>query len=77
MFNKKVAEMRQRLKEYYRYYVGFVNNKNNEEMVNIYLFELSREYSNWQDEYIFGSEEKDRGCYHVNLTKKEIEYERE
>lgn len=76
LFDEDVAKIRQRLRGYYRYYVGFVNNKN-EEMVDIYLFEFSQEYANWKDEYIFGSEENDRGCYHINLTKKGIEYERE
>ncbi len=67
-------------KKYYRYYMGYINNKN-ENVIMIVLFNFSSKksrqvFANWKDEYISGTGnffEENTRHYFINLTKKMIE----
>ena len=75
--NESVEFDQKIIRKYYRQYMGFINDKN-EEVVSIYLFnEAQHEFAKWRDKYILGAGEffeKNTRSYKVNLTKGEIKY---
>jgi hypothetical protein len=78
-FNEALKMMRDKIKRYYRYYIGFINEKD-EQFIIIHLFNYSTRqsksiYDNWKNEYIFGADgffEDNTLTYNINLSKKQI-----
>lgn len=79
-FNDYLTEYKAEIKEFYRYYIGYKNNSN-EDIILIHLFNFNtseaREiFSEWQDKHIFGVGgffEENMRSFRVNLNKQEIE----
>jgi hypothetical protein len=78
--NEIIKKEKEIIKEYYRQYVGYVNDKH-EELVGVSLFNfgtgISRsKFNYWQDHFIFGAGEyfeENTRTYLINLTKGRIE----
>jgi len=80
LINKYVKEFESWIRDYYRYYIGYKNNSN-EDIILIHLFNFNtseaREiFSEWQDKHILGVGgffEENMRWFRINLNNQEIE----